>query len=436
MKRTLILICIVSCFSGAAYLSAAETLDLDGCMDLAVQNNLQLQQEEISLRTAANESGNVWSYFLPSMSISAGLTRSDTLFTENMMAGDDPVSYSGGVSLGLQLNHGVAASIDRTNIAYQQAEVQYETVKDRITDTVTSQFYNLIMLQEESKILEEDLDLAEQQLEKSRIRFQNGLINEQTLLRARLDVESAKLSRSRLLAEYEQARRSFFSTLGIESSAAIELSGEIAPEIVEIEVESLIGEYLGNRTDIRSAYLQVKQLQAVSRSTKASSRAPSLSLSGRWNVSPEEVWNANSDSYSLGLSVSIPVDSWIPGSRDDQSITSAVSNVEKSRLNLEQVRKQAELEVRSLAAALDQSRQSIQIARLQEEIAQRSYDLAEEGFQKGTVERLELGEIRKELLSARQNLLSERYQYLLSLNELLNALNLDNPEKLVHVQGE
>jgi outer membrane protein TolC len=292
------------------------------------------------------------------------------------------------------------------------------------------------MLEEELALLEENLELAEEQLKKSRVLFTNGLINEQNLLGAQLDVESSKLSYARKQAEYEQERRSFFSTLGIEFDTEVALSGDIDPQIIEADADVLIDRYIGNRLDVRTAALQVSQCETAAHGVAAASRAPSLSLAGRWNGGVEDLWIEASDSLSFGLTVSIPVDPWIPGSSKARAIKEAKANTESAEILLEQTWESAELEIRSLVSSIDQSLQAIEIALLQEAIAEKAYLLAEEGFQSGTVERLELWEIREDLLTARQDVLSERYQYLLYLIQLMDALNIDNLDDLEKLQGE
>jgi hypothetical protein len=68
----------------------------------------------------------------------------------------------------------------------------------------------------------------------------------------------------------------------------------------------------------------------------------------------------------------------------------------------------------------------MRIAELQTSIALRSYELTEEGYNRGTVEQLDLEDARQELLEARQNLLSTRYAYLSALISLRSLLSADS----------
>lgn len=95
------------------------------------------------------------------------------------------------------------------------------------------------------------------------------------------------------------------------------LDGTIDPEILEADTDRLIADYLAGRTDMRSAGLQLRRL-AASRSMRSWARAPSLSLSGGLSGLEGEEQN-----ISASLTLSIPLDGWIPGSGDSQDLREA-----------------------------------------------------------------------------------------------------------------
>ncbi len=85
----------------------------------------------------------------------------------------------------------------------------------------------------------------------------------------------------------------------------------------------------------------------------------------------------------------------------------------------------AAAEIRSLTANLNNSWESIVIARLNIEIAELTYSLTEQGFQNGTVEFIELETARKDLLQSRQELLVQETGYKNMIFDLASALNLN-----------
>ena len=98
------------------------------------------------------------------------------------------------------------------------------------------------------------------------------------------------------------------------------------------------------------------------------------------------------------------------------TITKAGAAVEKARLDLKNTEHTAMSQIRSLAANLRSSWESLAIARLRAEIAERTYTLTEQGFQQGTVEFLELENTRSKWTESRQQLM-ERLTLPLRLSE-------------------
>jgi outer membrane protein TolC len=68
------------------------------------------------------------------------------------------------------------------------------------------------------------------------------------------------------------------------------------------------------------------------------------------------------------------------------------------------------------------------------QIAERTYELTEQGFQQGTVEFLALEDTRNSMAEARQQLLTDELAYKTMSLDLAAALNL-RPEELAQVTG-
>ncbi|HDQ15031.1 MAG TPA: TolC family protein [Sediminispirochaeta sp.] len=426
-KRTILTSIMILLLAAASH--GESIYDLESCIELALTNNLQLEREQLDLRGAAEAADNSWSHILPSIGLELRADYSRSLLFDSVIGGaaGDPFRIPLRGSVNFQFSHGSVAAIRKTAHSYRLAEISYEQARRDIQVQVGSSFYQLILAEKRQELLAEDLRLAEEQLEQSRIRFDNGIIGERGLLQSRLGVESARLALSKSEADYEFQHRSFLNLLGLEHREDIRFEGEIDPEPIILDAEQLIAEHLHLRGDLRSSAIETELRRIDSRTAKLD-RGPSVSLSAGWLQSNanllEEAQNWQ-DSLELSLSARIPIDPWIPGSRGDQNLRSAKREEKKAALSQQALINSAELEIRNLAGNLEQARRSMEISTLQLEIAERSFELNQAGFERGTVERLELEESRKELLSARIDLLEGKYHYLVGLIELRRALGTD-----------
>jgi outer membrane protein TolC len=403
-------------------------LSLDKAVEAATAQSLSLQKSAIDLSTAQYAATHLWPELFPSISAGAGLSYGTSLFTgQGSQLEQSGFGYSVSAGLNLSLQGGLPSALKLIQLAYQTELLNYDQARRQLAIQVTKTFYTLLTDKNRLIFLKETLDLAEKQREKSRIAFEYGLTGELSYLQTQLSVETAKLELSKAQTAYDTALGEFLLLLGYEQTGEtgqVVLEGALAIQPWETDPEPLIHQYLAQRPDIVSMRQQIERLSTEETRTILNARAPSLSLSVQWRGNGSGS-GGFSDNLSGNLSLSIPLDPWIPGTKSSQAITAAGAAVEKARLDLKNTEHTAMSQIRSLTANLRSSWDSLKIARLRSEIAERTYTLTEQGFQQGTVEFLELEDTRSKWAESRQQLVAGELAYALMILDLAAALNLD-----------
>jgi multidrug efflux system outer membrane protein len=420
MKYTRFIIVIILTASYAVKAEEAAALTLDDAVLRAEKWNFDLKKSAVDLNTAYAADKNLWAEFFPSISAGAGARYNTSILSKNSAANNNPsVSLNAGLSL--QLNAGLPAAVKLIRLAYETSLFDYGQSRRQLELAVTKQFYTIITEQHNLSILKEKQAQTERQFQHDRVRFENGLLSELNYHLSRLSAESAKLEMSRALSNWADMTGQFQAALGFEPDEQIRYEGELEIERVEIDSEYLIERYLPTRPDIVIARRNLERLRLTETRQTLSARAPTLSLSTSWSASMD---SPASDSLSASVNVSIPVESWLPGTKDWQNIKSAAAGVEKAEFDLENIQRSAKMSIRALCANINNSWNSIEIARLRAEIAEGAYLMAERGFSQGTVEFLELETARNSLPEARQQLLREELSYKSMILDLAAALNI------------
>jgi outer membrane protein TolC len=314
-------------------------------------------------------------------------------------------------------------------LAYQTGLSNYENARRLLETEIRGTFYSLIAEKEKLSLLEGTRALAGLHLEKNRTGFQNGLVRELDYLQSQLGAETALLNLRRAEAAYADNLGKFLALLGLEQEAGLRLEGEIGIARFEGDIEGLIRERLPSRPDIRGRYQEIERLTLTAQQRSRSGRTPSLNLGAQWQGGSSSagggIGGTFSDRLSGSLALNIPLDGWIPGTKTNQAVRTADAEIEKARLSLQDAESEAARLIRSLAANLNNSWDSIGIAQLSMELAERAYELAEDGFRNGTVEFLVLEDNRNRMTEARQRLLDDRLGYKKMMLELSSALNID-----------
>ncbi|MDR0670659.1 MAG: TolC family protein [Treponema sp.] len=422
-------LCLLVVCRAAVHVGAEEpVLTLDDAIDRALEYSSTLQQSRIALENQEYASDRLWAEVFPTISTGARISYGSGLFTGSVSQPiEQRLSYSTSLNLSLNFQAGIPYRMKILGLAHRQRLLSYEDTRRLLEIATAQEFYTLIAERENLDQLAETLSLAERQLERHRIGRDNGLISETALLQSRLGVETARYDLSSAQATHNNNVRSFLSSLGLSPETPVNLEGEFSVRQLELDPEELIRNYLPNRPDIQQRRQTIQELELTYRQNLLNARSPSLSFSFGWSGGSGNggITAPFSDSVSGSLSLSIPINPWIPGTKESQALRNAESAIENARLNLKNTEEQAAGQIRSLTANLRNSWESLEIARLRVEVAQRSYELTERGFLNGVVEALTLETSRNNLAIARYQLLRGELSYQTLVLDLAQAINVD-----------
>ena len=410
----------------------AETLTMEDAVGRALDQSINIKKNAMDLAQAGYSANRLWAELFPGLSFSAGLTflPSTNLFTEpGFKYKDDALSYSLTFGLSLSINPSFYSSMKRIELAYRSQLLSYENASKQLEIQVIKSFLSLINGKENISHLEDSLALTVQKLNTDRIARQNGLVSELVWLNSQLSVETARYNLSSAQGTYQNALNEFLALLGMETASDIVLDGTMKIAPVLLDPEQLILEHLPKRPDIISQRQTIERLELTKNVTALSSRSPSLNLSTQWRGNPDSsvggLGAPFTDNVSGSVTVTIPIDSWVPGSKQSQNIRAANTELEKARLDLQNTETQAKTQIRSLISNLHSMWESLEIARMRVEVAQRTVEVTDQGFRNGTIEFRDLEDRRQDLSDARQRFLQSELTYQSLLLDLAAALNVE-----------
>jgi multidrug efflux system outer membrane protein len=416
-------------------LFAAETatLTLDEAVRRAQDRSINLQKSAIDLAQAGYSANRLWSEIFPGFSLSAGLglLPPTPLFTEpGFRYNNDALSYTLNFGLSLALNPSFYSSMRRLDLAYRSQLLSHENASRQLEIHVIKNFLNLTTMKADILLMQGSLDLAMQKMEGDQIAWANGLINELTWLNSQLSAKTARYNLNHAQGVYQNALGEFLALLGMELVSDISLVGTVDIVLLNLDPERLILEYLPKRPDIVSQRQVIERLELSKNVTTHSSRAPTLNMSAQWRGGTPTSNTGGlgapfTDNLSGNLTLNIPIDSWIPGTRQNQAVRAASAELEKAMLDLQNTETQAKTQIRTLITRLNNTWESLDISRMRVDVAQRTVDATEVGFRNGTVEFKELEDRRKDLNEAKHRLLQGELSYQSLMLDLATALNVD-----------
>jgi outer membrane protein TolC len=413
------------CCAGSVF-AEEYRLTLSDAIGRALDSSLLLQARDLNLQARKRSRDYVWNSFIPRAGLNAALSRMN-----QPPAAAAHWNLSAGFTAQLDLSLALVQGIRSTSLEYEAGLIDRRTAEAQLRRDVKKAYYNLIVLQESGRILEQSLETARRRYEQARRNFQSGIGSEFQLLSAQVAWENLKPALQEQAVGYQTAELSFKQLLGLHRTDTIALLDPLEITAVEVDVPALIRDRVAGRPDIQAQ----RQAIAIQRNARNLQRratyTPLLSLiytlDPTFNDPFREPWFRDSGDWfqptgMFALNLSLPVDALLPFSSTAVKIANMDSGIAEMEKALAQSILEAELEIESLALQLRKTQASMEALQLNVRLAEKAYDLAERGFATGALERLELEEADNELAGARNQVVRAKFAYITTLLDLEYAI--------------
>jgi len=419
---------------------------LEDCINYALEKNIQLQQDKISLQESEIDIKDARASLFPTLSFSTGHNvvnrpyqeQSATVSGTEIISSDSRTTYNGSYSLnaawtlwngGKRLN---MLKQQKTNKAIAQLSVS-ET-ENTLQEQIAQLFIQILYADESISINKGTLEVSEATYKRGEELFKEGSISKADLAQLEAQVSNDKYQ----VVSAESSLRDY----KLQLKQLLELDGTEEMDLVlpQLEYEDIM-RLLPNQTDIYQTALSIRpEIQSGKLSIEnaklgiSAAKAgyyPTISLSAssssmtnnastnNWAQQMKYGWN-----NMISINLSIP----IFDNRQNKS------NVQKARLQyntsqLDLINKQKELYSTIEGLWLDalNAQQQYAAAETKVKSSQTSFDMVNEQFNLGMKNTVELLTEKNNLLSAKQELVQAKYMAILS-RTLLNFYAGNNIE--------
>ena len=402
---TLLLSSVLSAQEAEAELSAARQITVDDAVILAADNNISLKQQKLSLDLLEKKKDYSWNSISPSLSLSGGYSGSvsgthDAWAEGNQVSSD---SLSATASLNLSFSPSLYTSIQSAKLSYEAGEISYESAVRSIELSVRKSFYKLLFDKENISLQENALESARQTYESSQYNYESKIPS----------IESLKNS-------YGNSLSSFKQVLGLDLREKIELIGSLEDAAETNITEDSIMVDLDEIPDVKSVRLKIDAAKNSLLATRFSAWGPTVSASASANENlTNEVFSIN-----YGLTVSIPLDGYLPWSSRALNVSDAKASLESLNLELENTRTSYAIQIRNSYNTILQAQTQLSTYEKNVDLMQRTYDMTQRAYNAGSSDLTALQTAADNLASARNTLQNQRYTIISAVLDLENTLGV------------
>ena len=395
-------------------LEDVKKLTIEDAVILAADNNISLQRQRISLNTLEKKKNNSWNGISPSLSASG---------SASIPFEDGDISYSISGSVSLSFTPSLFTAIKTAKLNYENGITSYENAVRTIEVNVRKVFCSLLYTKENISLQQRKLETAKSLYESNLAKYNRGQLSELDLLNSQYNYESVIPTLQSLQNNYENSIATFKQTLGLSQDVQIELVGNIEDylNIGKIEINKSIEEVPAVKTILANIELAKTSLLA----TRFSAWGPSLSASYSYGKAGT---TASSDlrttGNSISLSLRIPLDGFLPWSNGALSIANQKANLQDLELQLKEKKESVALEIQNNIKNIEQAQAQLKVLESNVQLAQKRYNMTLTAYNHGSKDLLTLQNASDALMTARDNLNSQKIKIFSAILDLENTLGV------------
>ncbi|MBN2547157.1 MAG: TolC family protein [Spirochaetes bacterium] len=441
-------------------------IDVDTAISLALANNLDIKTEKSKYDSKLWAMITSWNIFIPDMKLTSTLAKSNLdqdqrttptfKYEPTSIPPISPDEYiqpewtiSAAFQLNLPLNAAMGFQVYQTVLDYQNGKISLDNAKNKVTRDTKKDLYNLILLQKNIEIMEKSIATAEKRYNQANALYRNGIISEYDMMSAQVAYENLKPQLMEMKNGYSIALLNFKQIIGIKRNVEIELRGEISAAKIDLNYSELENKYLNNNLDLKLMMKAIQSLQNL-KYINISSLTPSVIFSYtldpyfkkdalKYNWFKETIIEDDDKDYSsdyyyrkdnwsqragmFGITLSIPVSSFIPFSKEQMNIVQSQFQINQNKIAYQKMKEGIELKLQTTVISMHKSIESIDVLKLNIKLAERAYQKAEEAYAAGSKELLDVQNSELELKKAELNLLKEELNYTSGLLDIEYILN-------------
>lgn len=411
---------------------------LNDCINYALDKNIQLQQNKISLLESEEDVKDAKAALFPSLSFSTGhnivnrpyRSNSATVNGTEIISSDSKTTYNGSYSLSTQWT--LWNGNRRLNSLKQQkknreiAQLTVEETENMLKEQITQLFIQILYADESIAINKGTLEVSKATYERGKELFNEGSISKADLAQLESQVSSDQYQLVTSESTLRNYKLQLKQLLELDGTAEMELElPELSNEHVMEMLPSQIDVYqtaLATRPEIQSGKLNIDNAK-LNISYAKGGYMPTISLSASTssttNNSSQNNW-AQQMKYGwnnmIGISLSIPL---YDQRQNKSAVRKAKLQYSTSQLDLMNQEKELYSTIEEFYLDALNAQQQYAAAETKVKSSQTSFDMVSEQFNLGMKNTVELLTEKNNLLSAKQELLQAKYMAILN-RTLLN----------------
>jgi len=403
-------------------------LSIEECINTALKNNYQIRASYEAHRAAEADVVRARSNLLPNISTYTGWTRYDEekfIWVEGRNPYYSRDFYNYGLSLSQSIFNGGYnwANLSLAGAREGAASADYKITRQAIALKIKQDCYEMLKAKMLLDVQKDAVKRSEEQMNMAKARYDLGSASLSDYLKAKVQLGNDNLALITSENSLKLAQANLNNDLGLDLEPPVDVAAELGYQKLDVDVDRVIQERLEVHPEIKKANSLVSQAKSGVNMAR-SALLPSVSFSGSYSWSDGRTpdswsnWKMN-DSWRIGISVGLNIFDGFQSLANIQRGKAELRSVEE---NLEQKKRDAELEIRQAHLAIREAEQKIEVTEEALRAAEQDLKLTQEKYNLGAASMLELLDADVSYKTAKNNQVNALHDYNLALARFEKAI--------------
>ena len=327
--------------------------------------------------------------------------------------------------------------LERLEYDHENSGISYALQRLNTESRITNQFYNVYMAQNNLDISREEFENAKTNFEIINDKVDLGLSPREELFQAELNLASAESSVESSIVSLENAKDAFKQTLGIPIGENVNVSANIVVTPMFVDPEIAIESGISSRMELRQREINIELAELGMITTKAMNEfrgdlSISIGITGD-DRNFGNIYQNPTQSPRISVSFNVPIFDW---GEKRARIRAQEAAQTIAQLDYENAIVDIELNIRQTLRSLNNLRLQIGIAEKNVENAQLTYELNQIRYREGDLTGLQMSQYQVQLSNARTNFVRAQINYKIELLNLkiLTLYDFENDVPIVPIK--
>ncbi len=399
--------------------------ELKDAIQRAMSKNLVLKQRQIDLDQKKTANDRSWNLLLPDLSGSISMSK--------IFLPDNPWFASGRVGVLLSLHGSFPYQFRNLQYLLDKELITYEQARQMYIRDIKDFFYQILLVKERILLARGNLNLIENQYEKTALLYEAGLASDLNLMAIKVDLANIRPEILSLENDYESKMFQLKYLTGLNPDDKLELTGSIAlpsgltsmENLFEMVSDTLAIQKIKQENLILNNNRKMKVIQDwIPTLSLEYSYSPSFSQPFAESFLSEDTWGDRT-SLMLSISLSLPLNLLLPDSSAKVDLEYIDAQILKNQLELDALLYTSNMEFLNLVNRLAGIRETMYARMLAVEFSEEAYEHTVSSYNNGGVDLLELQNSETDLRESRVAVLTETYNYISTIFDLEYLLGIE-----------